>query len=443
MARPAARAARVGTRPQELPVLVDAIETEVDRFLLDHFVNKSSAVLASMHEHEHVAHGDHLLSMAVGHRGLMHALLCFSGSHLPSTDGQGMAERQGHHYQRAFEELQSALAAPAPAPATTTTTTTTTATDDLARDPPASSVEPMDNPIIATVLVLCLDHMRDGHDDGAADDDDDDSDDGSFQTHLEAARFLLDDEDAAPHRGFGEFLIEFFSHHDAVGAPVTTTVDRRPMCVSDHPPLPRFIIQRDREDPTFARVFDGLMDLISRVTELRQIMHARPRRELEPVVDYHALSMAVSLDLSIRSWVGPSPREGSGRHIAAQLYRQCTWIYLWRTLYPSRSTPKIVSVVEEGLNYMRQMPPDASSQTILLMPVFFLGCAAFRREQRPELRKAFGILKRYSHLRHIETAREVIERLWMVMDAAADGRLVDSWDWEAIVRERGFEFLED
>ncbi len=399
-----ARAARAHTRPQELPFLVDGIETEMDRFLLDHFVRKACTVLTMLNEDAN-PFKVLLLPMAIRHRGLMHSLLCFSGSHLASSDRQQVAERQVYHYQRAIEELR-----------------TDTKLDDYAH---GRSHEPIDDPTIATALVLCLDTICSG------------ATDGQYRPHLEAARFLIQTQ-ATQDRAFGEFLVEFFTFHDTASA--LTALDRRPVMLNDDFPLPRFIIQRDKEDRAFVGVFDGLFDLISRVTQLRDTVRERRTLELEPAVDYQALCDAVSLDCAIRSWVCPH-REGSPRYIAAQLYRQCTWIYLWRTVHPSRRTEKIVAAVEEGLSYVRQLPPDASSQSILLMPVFMLSTAAFLRDQRPELRKAFGTLKRYSNLRNIEAAREVVERLWSIMDAGEEAPEDGSWDWEAIMKDMGYDFL--
>ena len=404
-----ARAARAGTRPQELPFLVDGIESDMDRFLLDHFAHKASRVLTLFNDDKN-PFKVLLLPMAIRHKGLMHSLLCFSSTHLASSDQQPVEERRGYHYDRALEELR-----------------TDKRLDDRAH---GRSDEAIDDPTIATALVLCLDTICDGNTKG------------QYRPHLDAARHMIKTQPSRDPR-FGEFLIEFFTYHDTISA--LTTLERRPSLWSQEFPLPQFIIQRKEEDTAFIGVFDGLLDYVSKITKLRHIIRERKRAKAEPAVDYQALSEAVSLDWSIRSWRN-ALRPDSPRFLAAQLYRQCTWIYLWRTIHPSRPTAKIIEAVDEGLSYIRQLPPDASTQSILLMPVFMLGCAAFSAEQRPELRKAFGTLKRYSSLKNIEPARDVVEKVWSIMDMeeSGGGGPADeerSWDWEIIIQGMGYDFL--
>lgn len=395
-----ARAARAGTRPQDLPLLVDGIETDMDRYLLDHFARIASRVLALLDDDKN-PFKILLLPMAIRNKGLMHSLLCFSGSHMASVDQQPVCERQVYHYHSAIRELRA---------------------DRRINDQvTGKSSEPVDDPTVAAALVLCLDTIVSG------------STDGQYRPHLEAAKYLIKSQPMRD-RAFAEFLIEFFTYHDTVSA--LTNLNQKPSILDGEFQLPGFIIQRDEEDHAFLGVFDGLFEFVARVTKLRSTIRMRRDRQREPLVDYQSLSDAVSLDWSIRTWVN-TQRPETPRYIAAQLYRQCTWIYLWRTIYPSRSTPKIIEAVDEGLTYLRQLPPDASTQSILLMPVFILGCAAFEPEQRPELRRAFGTLKRYSNFKNIEAAREVVEKVWLIMDAE-DER---SWDWEAIIDGMGYDFL--
>ncbi|KAI9811786.1 MAG: hypothetical protein M1826_003097 [Phylliscum demangeonii] len=404
-----ARAARAGTRPQELPVLVDGIETEVDRILLDHFTQKARQVTTLFFREDTKALQLQLLPLAIRHKGLMHALLVFSASHLSSSDHEPISERQHHHYLCALHELR-------------------TDTIRARGHAHAYALEAVDDPTVAAALVLCLDMICSG------------ATDGQYRPHLAAAKQLMTMSLPTATPGpdvpaFGDFLIDFFAHHDTIGDP--TTVDRRSSLRGHDFPLPLFIVQRGEEDRAFRGVFDGLYDFVSRITKLREEIRARRQQQVQPLIDYPIVCDAVSLDVSIRSWANTQPRD-SNRFIAAQLYRQCAWIYLWRTVQRSRATAKIVAVVNEGLTYLRQLPPDASTQSILLLPVFMLGCAAFEPEQRPELRKQFGLLKRYSSLKNIEPARDVVEKVWAIMDQD-DGE--SAWDWERIIQGMGYDFL--
>ena len=119
------------------------------------------------------------------------------------------------------------------------------------------------------------------------------------------------------------------------------------------------------------------------------------------------------------------------------LYRQCTWLYLHRTILPSTPNIYLYQAVDEGLFYLRQLPSDASTQSILLMPLFLLGCAAFELDQRPEILQAFEGLEAYSALGNIKYAKVIVEKVWEMMDAGDE----DSWDWETIIQKQGWDFL--
>jgi hypothetical protein len=71
------------------------------------------------------------------------------------------------------------------------------------------------------------------------------------------------------------------------------------------------------------------------------------------------------------------------------------------------------------------------------MPLFLLGCAAFERDQRPEILQAFEGLEAYSALGNIKYAKAIVEKVWEMMDAGDE----DSWDWETIIRKQGWDFL--
>jgi hypothetical protein len=81
---------------------------------------------------------------------------------------------------------------------------------------------------------------------------------------------------------------------------------------------------------------------------------------------------------------------------------------------------------------------DGSTQSILLMPLFLLGCAAFEKEQRPAISEAFERLRSWSGLGNIGYAREIVGEVWGLMD---EGREEETWDWEGIIKGRGWDFL--
>lgn len=392
--------ARASKTPlMELPVLVDGIESEIDRHFLDHFNHTVSRIL-TLFTDESNPFKEILLPMAIRHKGLMHSLLCLSGSHLASR-GKSSAynERQLYHFQCALSNLR------------TDKKVTANATG-LSRDP-------IDDPTVAQTLVLCLRSICSGETKG------------EYRPHMDAARHLVVNH-SSQNDQFGQFLFEFFMYHDVSNS--LTSLDRRPLLLTENFVLPTFIMQP--EAGALLGVLDGLFGYMSKITQIRDKIRTRRRRRLEPCVDYQTLSDAVAIDDGIRVW-HPAQKEDSDRFIAAQLYRQATWVYLYRTIQPSVRSDKIVDAVEQGLELVRRLPSDASAQSILLMPTFLLGCAAFDERQRPDIEKAFDGLQSYSNLGNIKPAREIVEIVWRMMDEGDE----DSWDWETIIKNNGYDFL--
>src|SRR6266536_3440021 len=102
------------------------------------------------------------------------------------------------------------------------------------------------------------------------------------------------------------------------------------------------------------------------------------------------------------------------------------WIYLFRTINPpSNSTtsshssprkispdPRITQTVNDGIRLLSLVPPNDPSQTLILAPAFVIGCAAFEPEQRVEIRKAIGAVKRYMWYNNSDVALQVLEKVW-------------------------------
>lgn len=382
--------------PRGLPFLIDGIETEVDRRFLDHFVYDFSRVLTLINDDSN-PFKEILLPMATQNRGLMHSLMCLSGSHLSSRDPQPVfKERRHYHFDCAVSNLRTHITGYATNP----------------------SREMIDDPTVASTLALCLNSICEGETKG------------EYRPHMDAARHLLETQ-RSQNPEFRKFLYEFFMYHDVSNA--LTALDRRPLLLTEDFVLPTFV---QPGAGILLGVLDGLFGYMSKITLLRDKIRERKGQGIEPTVDYQSLSDAVAIDWGIRSWE-PAQREGSPSFIAAQLYRQCTWVYLYRTIQPSKPSEKIASAVDGGLEYLRQLPADAGTQAILLMPLFLLGCAAFAPEQRPEIRDAFDGLIAYSNLGNIRPAREIVEKVWEKMDAGDES----SWDWETIIQDMEYDLL--
>ncbi|OOF96653.1 hypothetical protein ASPCADRAFT_206839 [Aspergillus carbonarius ITEM 5010] len=383
---------------RSLPLLIDGIETEIDRRFLDHFVYGFSRVLTLINDDSN-PFKEILLPMATQHRGLMHSLMCLSGSHLSALDPEPkLKERKYYHFHRAIRDLKENI------------TTSSGAVQE-----PGLLVE---DPIIASTIALSLNTICEGETKG------------EYRPHMDAARYLLTTQ-APRNEKFRQFIVEFFQYHDVSNS--ITSLDRRP-ALQGGLRLPDFVPHA--QAGMFLGVFDGLFNYISEVTRIRDRIRQRSNEGYEPAVDYQILGDAVSIDSAIRAWE-TSYAPNTPNYYLAQLYRQSTWVYLYRTIRPSRPSEKIAQVVDDGLSFLDQLPQDAGAYSIVLMPLFLLGCSAFVPRQRERIKKGFETLKAYSNLRNIEPAFKVVERVWDVMDT----KIEESWDWEKIINDMNMDFL--
>ncbi|EEP81991.1 OefC protein [Uncinocarpus reesii 1704] len=383
-----------------LPILIDGIETEVDRRFLDHFVYDFSRVLTLVNDDSN-PFKEILLPMATQHTGLMHSLMCLAGSHLSSRNPEPrFKERKHYHFDRAITDLRNTIAA-------------------RSSGNGEESEFLIEDPMIASTIALCLNTICEGETKG------------EYRSHMDAARFLLVTQ-RPKNEKFRQFIVEFFQYHDVSSA--LTTLDRRPICLTGDLRLPDFVPHA--QAGALLGIFDGLFLYISEITVIRDKIRQRINEGLDPAVDYQTLSEAVAIDSRIRAWEPSYPPEHQNWY-AAQLYRQSTWVYLYRTIRPSHPNEKISQVVDDGLLFLDQLPLDAGAYSILLMPLFLLGCSAFETHQRERIRRGFESLQAYSSLRNIEPALRIVERVWDVMDTAPN----KSWDWEKIIDDMEMDFL--
>ncbi|EPS30032.1 hypothetical protein PDE_04982 [Penicillium oxalicum 114-2] len=409
----AARTQSMAVVPRGLPLLIDGIETEIDRRFLDHFVYGFSRVLTLINDDSN-PFKEILLPMATQHRGLMHSLMCLSGSHLSGLDPEPkLKERKYHHFHRAIQDLKDNI--------TVRSSRTTGVSEDTEAAPDTHQEEELlvEDPIIASTIALSLNTICEGETNG------------EYRPHMDAARYLLLSQQPRNEK-FRQFIVEFFQYHDISNA--LTSLDRRPAMMQEGLRLPDFV--PGAQAGNFLGVFDGLFNYISQITQLRDRIRQRFNEGYEPAVDYQTLSEAVQIDTAIRTWRTSHDEETPNWYLA-QLYRQSTWVYLYRTIRPSRPSEKISQVVEDGLAYLDLLPQDAGAYSIVLMPLFLLGCSAFVPKQRERIAQGFETLKSYSNLRNIEPAFQVVSRVWEVMDTKTE----DSWDWEKIIQEMNMDFL--
>lgn len=396
---------------RDLPYLIDGIENDIDRRFLAHFITDISGRL-TIHDDGSNPFKDLFLPMAHEDKGLMHSLMSLAGLHLLAREPEAaLRERQQHH----FAEAQSILIA------------------DVERASSAQAGDnhsegTLDDPTMASTIVHCLIYICEG------------TTKGEYRPHLEAVRRLMP-INRSRNPEFRQFLYEFFKYHDV--ANTITTLDVRPWPFvtgsgGANGNFPKFVLQPVIQPGAGAviGVLDGLFELITKITILRDTIRERKALGRKPAVDYQIMMWAVDIDAAIHAW-DPAQLPNTPRWIAAQLYRQCAWVYLHRTTRASRPSPKITTAVDEGLEYLRAMTPGESTQAVILLPLFLLGCAAFQERQRPDIEEAFTRALEYSRFGNIMVAKKVVKRVWEMMDAG-DER---SWDWENIMRDMDIDCL--
>ncbi|CAN9417140.1 unnamed protein product [Alternaria sp. RS040] len=396
------RAAEARKRSQDvkfdLPPLMEGVENDLDRQLLQHFSSRASAVLT--------LHGDKssnpftkiLLPMALQHEGLMHSVLCLSASHMYSVNPlQEYEDRQVFHRGKALQLLKH----------------------DIERQKAGEGgVMVYEDSNVAQILLHLLHSICDGNTSG------------EYRMHMIAAKQIaMTQKSSNPE--FQTLFDEFFYYHWI--ASQITSLDGTEVPMMDDFNLPFKI---SPETAGLIGISDGLFGFISKISNLRRKIRSRIDEKQEPVMDYEALLAAHAIDTGLRGWVCPHT-PGSPRYTISMLYRQATWVYLYRTTKDSKPHPFIKSAVDDGIRYINELPAEGWVQSNVLLPLFLIGCAAFEEEQRVEIDRAFTGLIACTGLGNIGFAKEVVDEVWSRMDKGDK----DSWDWEKIIHARGWDFL--
>ncbi|KAF2007916.1 hypothetical protein P154DRAFT_568742 [Amniculicola lignicola CBS 123094] len=382
----------------ELPPLMTGVENDVDRLLLQHFVSRASCVLSMHDDQTKNPFTRILLPMALRHEGLMHSVLCLSASHLCSINpAQDYQDRQTFHRGKALHLLNQ----------------------DLERHRAGQgSAMIYDDSNVAQILLHLLHSICDGNTSG------------EYKMHMIAAKQIaLTQKSKNPE--FQTLFDEFFYYHWI--ASQVTSLDGAEVPMMEDFKLP---FQINPETAGLIGLSDGLFGFISKISNLRQKLRTRIDNKIEPVMDYEALIAAHAIDTGLRGWVCPIA-PGTPRYTVSMLYRQATWVYLYRTTQESSPHPYIKEAVDNGIKYINELPAEGWIQSNVLLPLFLIGCAAFEESQRLEINRAFSGLMAVTGLGNIHFAKETVDRVWELMDAGDP----ESWDWERIINSKGWDFL--
>lgn len=413
-----ARIRRVSIPNISLRPIINGVETPGDMMFFEHYIFRLSTIFTAEGE-ESNAFKDILLPMAVEHPGLMHSILALSSKHIdyrspygvqflkdhPEVNVEALEKRSQFHHDEALAQLHRDIEA------------------QQSGDSPNVALPAT----LAQMLCLVLQTLSDP------------APKGEHRIHLSGYQRIMKEcppEDSAAVKVIDELMQYHICADDLICLPESRGALES---LSDDWELPTAIVQ-----PSAVRllgVSDGLFMYMSKITNLRNNIRERMRAGIDPAVHYNALWRATKIDAGIREWT-PAWPAGDSRDLAGLLYKHMLWVYLWRTVYPPQTTGwrirrELTDAVNEGIAILGRFGPRDPSQTLVLAPAFVLGCAAFEEPQRQRVREAIAVVKAYMEYKNSDTALEVLEEVWRLMDAR-DER---SWDWQSIAHGMGMDFL--
>ena len=415
-----ARKRRVSFSYVKLEPIIRGVESAEDKVFFEHYARLSSLFTAEREIHNPFK--DMLLPLAVKHLGLMHSILSLSSKHIDyeSSYGQHLLEshrvtsieevrkRSQYHADEAMKELHAGIA-------------------KEGNDEVEVSAR------FGQMLCLVLQTLSDP------------APAGEHRVHLQAYASLI--QQSPPKPGpFLDFIQEFFQYHIALDELIYLPRLTPPSMNSPTTPPP-YDFDWDH-CTTFQSctvhllgVSDGLFRYMSQITSIRDRIRQNMHNDVDPIVDYTSLYQAANIDAGIRDW-SPVWPPGDSRDLTGLLYKQMMWVYLWRTIYPPKTTTwtpdkRITQAVNDGIAMLKEVSQQDTTQTLLLAPAFVLGCAAFEKEQREPIRNAIAAVKEYRQLKNADTALKLLEEVWRLMDEK-DER---SWDWQAVAKSMGLDFL--
>lgn len=371
-----------------------ALDIDIDTVLLNHFRFKLSRIL-SLTQGDRNPYVRFVFGLAGQREALMHALLGISGSHLASqTTNSEVEARSCYHLDFAIADLR-----------------------DISQRY-ASTHEHVEDPAIAQALIVFLNCVITADERGA------------YCILLDFVRHLVVYQGASDP-SFQAFLVDFIITYDVSNAIIS---------LSHRPSLQAEMFEKARQlsapSGVFLGVVDGFCFQLARITKMRDGIR-QCRSQGTPIKgDPMILNEAASINNELRA-CRSGQAVGTDEHTLSVIYRQCAWVYLYRTLLSSDPDPRLSDAVDAGIAALAALKANSAAQAMLLVPLYILGCAAFRRSQRPAIDAAFGNLASYRHCANVRHAQSVVRKLWELMDTG-DER---SWDWEFFTHTEGLDWL--
>ncbi|RDW73699.1 hypothetical protein BP5796_07141 [Coleophoma crateriformis] len=416
-----ARIRRVSIPNIQLNPVLHAIETDGDRLFFHHYIYRLSCIFTVEGEKKN-AFKDMMLPLAVQNEGLMHSILALAGRHINYRSNYGVKLLKDHPEVKESELQERCEYHKAAALKLFCNS--------------QQEGEDLDDQIVSArfgqMICMVMDTLSNTDQPGV------------HRIHLQGYQRLIREHPPRDQEFLG-FIKEFFDYHirmdDLIYLP-TTDYSVQPagfgVEIGPVPPVDFKLPDPNAGDERMLGVCDGLLLMMSHITVIRNTIRSNIAAGVDPPVDCGCLCEAADIDREIRAWE-PAMPPSDPRYPAALLYKQMAWVYLFRTIYVNGAAyhERLKPAVDAGLDILRHIPPSDQSQTLLLAPIFVLGCASYEDSQRQEIRKAIAIVKDYMQYRNSDSALEVLEEMWRLMDTK-DPR---SWDWQSVARSMGRDFL--
>lgn len=381
---------RAGAAP--LPDLVHSMDNKLDWDIFKHY-EKVLAKRLNICPEVNNPFVIVVIPLALAHQGVMHALLSCSAAHYlhqlknlkHAVKHQEVKERQEYHEDQAFQSI-------------------------LAETSSANGPEHR-NDVICRALLFWLKTIVGG------------DSNGEWRYHARGVANLLREYPQSGEEDVWRFAMEFYQYHK-MSSYVTTAE------ITDFEKLPYLQLQEENKR-NFMSICEGLELPTLKIHSLRRRIRQCRVEEISSYVDYDLMLEAWYVDQDLRSLRCPRVHVKAGLDwICWNLYRNCVWLLLQRTIMSGTHLPEHVApVIEESLDYIKSVGPQDPILSVLMMPVFMVGICAFTTEHRRPLKDAIDLCQNYSGNGNIKHCRMVLDELWRLMDV--QDRL--AWDYEKVM----------
>ena len=188
-------------------------------------------------------------------------------------------------------------------------------------------------------------------------------------------------------------------------------------------------------DGVMRKVLGGLFPLISEITSLRDGVRIRRLADQDPYSRLRFFQRGTELEKSLAQW-DSKQTYSTELWALAELYREAAFVYLLRTIRDPTPCPILSTRVKRGIGFLESLRNHGkSTDCVLLLPTFILGCAAFAASERNSIEKVMQALAECNNFSNVQPSMQALREMWVLMDQN-DTR---NWDWETI-REGKFDF---